>query len=357
MLFIRTRESRLAPVVTRMVLRTTTEVTGVVVSPVVEWTRSLHSITVGGWLLAARTHRVHQSVDANCRRLYMNSRTRSITAPLAVVCAIALTAWLQAVESSLPTGQPEEVGLSSGRLARINELIQRHINAGDISGAVTLVARRGRIAHLEAHGTTALEGGTPTAKDSVFRIASMTKVITGVAVMMMVEEGKLRVTDPVSLYIPEFKNLEVAVEHSGRGEGNSDSGSSFDTVLADREVTVRDLLTHTSGLVSGPMSNASERPIAQQPGDTLADYVPRLGQTVLEFQPGFRPGQRDVMAADPDGTAQQVKRICLPGCIDQGHQLRVRVLKVTPHQHKSDIIALCRDLACRMHASKYIRHS
>ena len=218
----------------------------------------------------------------------MNTRIRSITATLAVVCALALTVWLQAAESSLPTGKPEEVGLSSGRLTRINELIQRHIDVGDISGAVTLVARRGHIAHLEAHGTTALEGGTPTATDSVFRIASMTKVITGVAVMMMVEEGKLRVTDPVSLYIPEFKNLEVAVEHSGRGEGNGDSGSSFDTVLADREVTVRDLLTHTSGLVSGPISNASERPVAQRPGDTLADYVPRLGQTVLEFQPGSR---------------------------------------------------------------------
>ena len=146
MLFIRTRESRLVPVVTRMVLRTTTEVTGVVVSAVVEWTRSLNSIAITGWLQAAPTHRVHPSVDANCRRLYMNTRIRSITATLAVVCALALTVWLQAAESSLQTGKPEDVGLSSGRLTRINELIQRHIDAGDISGAVTLVARRGHIA-------------------------------------------------------------------------------------------------------------------------------------------------------------------------------------------------------------------
>ena len=226
----------------------------------------------------------------------MTIRNRSATAAFAIVCALTVTAWLQAVAPSLPTAKPEDVGLSSDRLARITHMMQRHIDAGEISGGVTLVARRGHIAHFEAHGSTALEGGIPTATDSVFRIASMTKVVTGVAVMMMVEEGKLRITDPVSRYIPEFKHLEVAVaRRTGDGAaGEAEGGVSFYTVPAEREVTIRDLLTHTSGLVSGPMSNASERPVAQRPDDTLADYVPRLGKTVLEFQPGsqwaYSPG-------------------------------------------------------------------
>ena len=220
----------------------------------------------------------------------MRIRTRLTPAAFATVGVLLLLAGPRAAGPSIPTAKPEEVGLSSQRLTRINDMMQRHIAAGEISGGVTIVARRGRIAHFEAHGTTELETRTPTAKDAVFRIASMTKVVTGVAVMMMVEEGKLRITDPVSLFIPEFKNLEVAVERplQGASPGDEARGSAFYTVPADREVTIRDLLTHTSGLASGPMSNASERLVAQQPEDTLADYVPRLGQTALEFQPGSR---------------------------------------------------------------------
>ena len=220
----------------------------------------------------------------------MRIRTRLTPAALATVGVLLLLAGPRAAGPSIPTAKPEEVGLSSQRLTRINDMMQRHIAAGEISGGVTIVARRGRIAHFEAHGTTELETRTSTAKDSVFRIASMTKVVTGVAVMMMVEEGKLRITDPVSQFIPEFKNLEVAVERplQGASPGDEARGSAFYTVPADREVTIRDLLTHTSGLASGPMSNASERLVAQQPEDTLADYVPRLGQTALEFQPGSR---------------------------------------------------------------------
>src|SRR3972149_8855393 len=97
---------------------------------------------------------------------------------------------------SLPAAKPEEVGLSPQRLARINEMMQRHIAAGEISGGVTLVARKGRVAHFEAHGTTDLETRRPLQKDSVFRIASMTKGVTGGAGMMMVEEGRIRITDP-----------------------------------------------------------------------------------------------------------------------------------------------------------------
>ena len=220
----------------------------------------------------------------------MKSRTCLTTAALAIIGVLTLPAWPQAEGPSLPMAEPEEVGLSSERLTRINDMMQRHIAAGEISGGVTVVARRGRIAHFEAHGTTGLETGTPMAKDSVFRIASMTKVVAGVAIMLMVEEGQVQLTDPVSRFIPEFKNLTVAVERprqGGRG-GDEENGPQFYTVPADRDVTVRDLLTHTSGLASGPMSSASARSVARRPDETLADYIPRLGETALEFQPGSR---------------------------------------------------------------------
>ena len=130
-----------------------------------------------------------------------------------------------------------------------------------------------------------LETRAPMRADTLFRIASMTKPIVGVGVMMMVEENKLRLSDPVSRYIPEFRNLRVAV---ARPEGGSGAAPSFDLVAAQREVTIKDLLTHVSGLGSGPMSNATIEPIARRDGETLADYIPRLGGTALEFQPGTR---------------------------------------------------------------------
>src|SRR5438128_8732573 len=101
--------------------------------------------------------------------------------------------------------RPEEVGLSSERLARITEMMKRHIAAGEISGGVTLVARHGKIAHFEATGVTDTDSKKPMTKDAVFRIASMTKPVTGVAAMMMMEAGRLRITHPVPEYIPSLR--------------------------------------------------------------------------------------------------------------------------------------------------------
>lgn len=194
--------------------------------------------------------------------------------------------------ASLQTSKPEDVGLSSERLQRINQLIQRRIEAGEISGAVTLVARRGRIAHFEAQGLADLDSKKPMTKDALFRIASMSKPVTGVAIMMMVEEGKIRLNDPVSRYIPEFRGMKVAVVQPNRGPapaaGAAPAAPQFYTVPADREITIRDLLTHTSGLVSGTMSTAEAAKAARKPTESLADYIPRLGSTPLEFQPGSR---------------------------------------------------------------------
>jgi CubicO group peptidase (beta-lactamase class C family) len=212
----------------------------------------------------------------------------------AAVFVVSLLALRPAAETA--TARPEDVGLSSERLARITEMMKRHIAAGEISGGVTLVARHGRIAHLDATGVTDIDTKKPMTKDAVFRIASMTKPVTGLAIMMMMEEGKLKITDPVYKYIPSFKDLKVAVsEPKKAGAANAAAADEptplkYYSVPAEREITIRDLLTHVSGLASGAMSNDSiRRPeIARKPTDTLADFIPRLGRSLLEFQPGSR---------------------------------------------------------------------
>jgi CubicO group peptidase (beta-lactamase class C family) len=189
-----------------------------------------------------------------------------------------------------PGVAPEQVGLSSERLGRIDQLVQRHIAAGSFSGAVTLVAREGRIAHLKAHGLMDLEADKPMVEDGIFRIMSMTKPVIGVATLMMLEEGRVRLQDPVSRFIPEWQDMVVGVP-IGTPAGPAAGGPAeprYDTVPAERPVLVRDLLTHTSGVVSGPIGNFANRAVAAGPEDTLADYIPRLGQVPLEFQPGTR---------------------------------------------------------------------
>jgi CubicO group peptidase (beta-lactamase class C family) len=195
-------------------------------------------------------------------------------------------------------GKAEDVGLSSERLGRIREAVARHIDAESLPGAVTLVARRGKIAHFEAHGVIDVESKRPMPRDAVFRLASMSKPITAAAVMMMIEEGRIRLSDPVSRFIPEFAGAKVAIPRPGRAGGGAVGGPPaggqaggrgaapppVDLVTASRDITVRDLLTHTSGLMSGGPGNA----LAPQrtPTDTLATYIARLGAVPLDFQPG-----------------------------------------------------------------------
>jgi CubicO group peptidase (beta-lactamase class C family) len=130
-----------------------------------------------------------------------------------VVAYAVLTMPLQA--GTIVAGKPEDLGFSPERLSRIREAVQRHLDAKSLAGAVTMVVRNGRIAHLEGHGVIDLETNRPMPKDAIFRLASMSKPITAVAVMMMLEEGKLRLTDPVPRFIPEFKNMKVAVPKPG----------------------------------------------------------------------------------------------------------------------------------------------
>ena len=147
----------------------------------------------------------------------------------------------------LPPATPEDVGVSSSRLRRIDAFVERHLEAHHFAGAVTVVARRGEVVHFKAYGLQDVEFGTPMSKDSIFRIYSMTKPITSVAVMMLYEEGHFLLNDPVSKFLPEFKDLEVGVEEVDETTGES----VLKTVPAIREVSIRDLLRHTSGLTYG----------------------------------------------------------------------------------------------------------
>jgi CubicO group peptidase (beta-lactamase class C family) len=221
----------------------------------------------------------------------MHKTARATFAALILAAGMLLAGPLTA---AAPTGRPEDVGLSSERLKRVAELVQRHITAGSFSGAVTLVARNGRVAYHEAQGVLDLETKKPMVKDGIFRIMSMTKPVIGVATLMMIEEGKIRLTDPVSKYIPEWKDMTVSVALPAQGAaGNGRAGGAgtvprYYTVPIERELTIRDLLTHVNGVVTGPISQSVNRTVAAKPSETLADYVPRLGRVPLDFQPGTR---------------------------------------------------------------------
>jgi len=171
-------------------------------------------------------------------------------------------------------------------------MFERRIAANQLAGAVTIVGRRGKVAHHVAQGVMDRDSKQPMTTGSMFRIASMTKPVIGVAVMMLVEEGKLHLNDPVARYIPEFKDMKVAVPLPASGPAPAPTGGAaaprFYTVPAQRPITIKDLLTHTSGLGSGPMSTSDIDKVARKDGETLADYIPRLGGTALEFQPGSR---------------------------------------------------------------------
>jgi len=198
------------------------------------------------------------------------------------------------VAAAQPAAKPEDAGMSAERLKRVHESIQRHIDAGEICGAVTVVARRGAVANFEAHGWMDIESKKPMEKDTIFRLASMTKPITGVAVLMLVEEGKIRLNDPVSKFLPEFRDMKVAMPRERPAGAPPAPGAAaaldFYTVPANREITIQDLLTHTSGLVSTVSGGFGVKLAATMaprgPADTLASYVPKLATIPLDFQPG-----------------------------------------------------------------------
>jgi CubicO group peptidase (beta-lactamase class C family) len=178
--------------------------------------------------------------------------------------------------------------MSRAGLEGVRAAIQKHIDANEITGAVTAVARHGKLAWYEAQGVRDVATGAPMRKDDLFRMMSSSKPITATAVLMMMEEGKLSLDDEVSRFIPTFRDQKVVVAPPGAKDA-----SAVKLVPAERCITIKDLLTHTSGLSSAgdgiaPGVGSLVNKIERKPDDTLADYIPRLGAAALDFQPGTK---------------------------------------------------------------------
>jgi CubicO group peptidase (beta-lactamase class C family) len=183
----------------------------------------------------------------------------------------------------LPIAAPEELGFSTSRLARVDTVMTGEIARGRVPGAVVLVARRGRLALFESFGRRDTVSGAPMTKDAIFRIYSMTKPITSVAAMMLWEEGRFLLSDPVAKYLPDFAHLKVAV----------DRGGELELEPLRRPITIQDLLRHTSGLTyefrgAGPVHKMYMAAKVFSRGQSSADQVATLGKLPLLHQPGTR---------------------------------------------------------------------
>jgi CubicO group peptidase (beta-lactamase class C family) len=191
-------------------------------------------------------------------------------------------------DSDPPAATPEEVGLAGNRLTHIRTVMNRHVAEKHIPGAIGLIARRGKIAYQEAFGMADIEAGKPMQIDTIHRIYSMTKPITSVAVMMLYEEGKFQLNDPVAKYLPEFAKMQVGIEEKDPQTGQL----TLKTAPAKRPMTVRDLLRHTAGLTYGVFGDTlidREYRKARILSDlNLAEFVANLSRIPLLHEPGAR---------------------------------------------------------------------
>ena len=204
-----------------------------------------------------------------------------------VVLALIGFAGTAAAESAVPTAKPEEVGLSSAQLKKIEEATARNIDEGLIPGAVMLVARHGKVAWASVQGKREA-GGDAMKYDSIFRIYSMTKPMVTTALMQMVEEGRLQVSDPVSKFLPSRGGMKVGTEVVG-----ADGKPMLRLADPTRPMTVQDLMRHTSGLVYGARGESLvyQAYRAARIGDRTAtneEFVARLSKMPLHFNPGDR---------------------------------------------------------------------
>lgn len=210
---------------------------------------------------------------------------------LLIILTLSLFGQTKSVKNSAPLSpaKPESVGMSSERLARIDAMCQKAISDNEVPGMVVLVARHGKIVYHKAFGIADVQAQRLMQPDDIFRIASQTKAITATAVMMLWEEGKFQLDDPVSKYIPEFKNPGVLYTFDPKD-------TSYTTVAANKEITIRHLLTHTSGIGYGVIDGDPRfRMIYKKAGITdvftseriiLAENIKKLAKLPLHHHPG-----------------------------------------------------------------------
>jgi CubicO group peptidase (beta-lactamase class C family) len=186
----------------------------------------------------------------------------------------------------LPRAKPEQVGMSSERLGRIGEALRADVEKGRLPGAVVAVARKGKLVYYQSFGYLDKDAGTKMHNDAIFSIASMTKPIVAVGALTLLERGQLQIDEPVGTYLPQLSKMQVAVLKS------SDGGSGFDTVAAQRQVTIQDLMRHTSGIIYGGRGATPVHKLYPASSSTAGtgmtgkEFVDKLGSLPLLHQPG-----------------------------------------------------------------------
>ena len=213
-------------------------------------------------------------------------KNRDFTAVKALLLAVCAVSTLHA--QSFPQARPEDVGMSSTRLARLSAAMQSVVDSSEFAGIVVLVIRDAKVVAIDTVGYQDVARRTPMRADAIFRIASMTKAVTSVGVLMLVEEGKIVLSDPLSKYLPAFRDIKVAVQDSPQASGAH-------LVLANRPITIHDLLTHTAGFTYAAFEDGFVPSLYRQagiaegrtPSETkLADNIDRLATLPLVDQPG-----------------------------------------------------------------------
>lgn len=212
----------------------------------------------------------------------VRARILALALALCIPCAPGFAA------GPLPAAAPQEAGISAPRLERLTQTMQRIVDSGEPAGMVIMVARKGKLVYSHAFGKQDKAAGVPMSESSIFRVYSMTKPIVSVAAMMLVEEGRLTLEDPVAKYIPEFKDMKVGVETFDPATG----AQSFYTVPAKRLITVQDLLRHTSGLTYGVLGPKTQVKTLYNQANifsqkwTLESFCRELAKLPLQYEPG-----------------------------------------------------------------------
>ena len=220
--------------------------------------------------------------------------------------AVLLLVFTQfALAKEIGSAKPEREGFSAERLERLTEHMQARVDDGTMVGGMGVIARNGRVIYSETYGQADREAGRDMQADAIYRIYSMTKPITAVAVMMLYEEGKFFLNDPVARYLPELANLQVALSTAdgntgmvsdgtqSRTVGEADESKAGQTRKPARQPTIRDLLTHTAGFTYGVFGNTEVDQAYREaqllaPHLTLQEFTTRLGQIPLQYEPGSR---------------------------------------------------------------------
>jgi CubicO group peptidase (beta-lactamase class C family) len=238
-------------------------------------------------------------MNSKLARRLIAQRARILVALLFVVLVSAPAFYAQSLSRVLP----ESVGLSSARLKRLSAALHGYVKDGKLPGGVVVVARRGKVAYLEAFGQRDREAGAPMPEDAIFRIASQSKALVSVGVMILQEEGRLLISDPVGKHLPEFRETTVAVPKDGGG---------YDVVKAKRAITIRDLLTHTAGIGYGGGVARDRWEAARITGWYFADRDEPISATVARMAAlpfDAQPGERWVYGYATDILGALIERV------------------------------------------------